>query len=118
MVKYKKLLKKGDFYMIGLGKWACNVNSMFFSGEVKFTISDNNGEYDFEIEIPGVDIPDFTLNSIEEDDETLTILAETSLLPGKEAEVVINFDDDTFDGFLKVPFIGKVKFKDGHRIEE
>ena len=104
--------------MIGLGKWACNVSSMFFSGEVKFTISDNEGEYGFEIEIPGVDIPDFTLNSVEEDDETLTILAGTSLLPGKEAEVVINFDEDSFDGFIKVPFIGKVKFKDGHKIEE
>lgn len=104
--------------MIGLGKWACSVNSMFFSGEVKFTISDNDGEYDFEIEIPGVDLPDFTLNSVEEDGETLTILAGTSLLPGKEAEVVINFDEDTFDGFIKVPFVGKVKFKDGHKIEE
>ncbi len=104
--------------MIGLGKWACNVNSIFFSGEVNFTISDNDGEYDFEITIPGIDLPDFTLNSVEEDDDTLTILAGTSILPGKEAEVVITFDEDIFSGFIKAPFIGKIKFKDGHKIEE
>ena len=31
---------KGDFKMIGLGNWACNVNTMFFTGEVKFKIFD------------------------------------------------------------------------------
>ena len=38
--------------MIGLGKWACNVNTMFFSGEVKIKVFDNNGEYGFELDIP------------------------------------------------------------------
>ncbi len=104
--------------MIGLGNWACKVNSMFFSGEVKFTISDNDGEYDFAIELPGIELPDFALNSVEEDDDTLTIIASTSIIPDKEAEVVLTFDEDEFDGFLKVPFLGKIKFKDGHRIEE
>lgn len=103
--------------MIGLGKWACNVSSMFFSGEVKFIISDNEGNYDFAVDMPGIDIPDFTLNKVEEDGETLSVFAETSLLPGKEIEVVINFDGDTFDGFLKIPFLGKIKFKDGHKAE-
>ena len=102
--------------MIGLGNWACKVNSMFFSGEVTFTISDNDGEYGFEITLPGIELPDFTLNSVEEDDDTLTIIASTSILPDKEAEAVLTFDGDEFDGFLKVPFLGKIKFKDGHRI--
>lgn len=102
--------------MIGLGNWACKVNSMFFSGEVTFTISDNDGEYGFEITLPGIELPDFTLNSVEEDDDTLTIVASTSILPDKEAEAVLTFDGDEFDGFLKVPFLGKIKFKDGHRI--
>ena len=44
----KKTKIKGEFFMIGLGNWACKVNSMFFSGEVKFTISDNDGEYGFD----------------------------------------------------------------------
>ena len=102
--------------MIGLGNWACKVNSMFFSGEVKFTISDNDGEYGFEISIPGIELPDFAVKSIEEDNDTLTVVATTSILPDKEAEAVITFDEDEFDGFLKVPFLGKIKFKDGHRI--
>ena len=31
--------------MIGLGKWACSVDSMFFSGDVALTVIDKNGEY-------------------------------------------------------------------------
>mgnify|MGYP006051039915 FL=1 len=104
--------------MIGLGKWACNVNTMFFSGEVKINIFDNNGAYGFEIDIPGIQVPDVTVKSVEEDDDTVNAVVETSLLPGKDIELTINFDGDEFDGFLKIPYIGKVKFKDGHRIEE
>ena len=55
--------------MIGLGNWACKVNSMFFSGEVKINIFDNNGTYGFEIDIPDVDIPDIDIKKVEEDDE-------------------------------------------------
>ncbi len=104
--------------MIGLGKWACSVNTMFFSGEVKFTVFDNNGEYGFELDIPGIQIPDITIKSVEEDDDTINAVVQTSLLPGKDIELNASFDDDEFDGFLKIPFIGKVKFKDGHRIAE
>ncbi len=62
--------------MIGLGKWVCNVDSMFYRGEVFFTISDNNGQYAFDLTF-----------------ET----------------------DDTFTGLVKIPFIGKIKLKDGRR---
>ena len=37
--------------MIGLGKWACSVDTMFFSGDVVLNVVDKNGEYDFEIEL-------------------------------------------------------------------
>ena len=104
--------------MLGLGKWACNVNTMFFSGEVKINIFDNNGEYGFEIDIPGIQVPDITVKSVEEDDDTVNAVVQTSLLPGKDIEMTVTFDEDEFDGFLKIPFIGKVKFKDGHRIAE
>ncbi|MBQ2848149.1 MAG: hypothetical protein IJO03_07075 [Clostridia bacterium] len=104
--------------MIGLGKWACNVNTMFFSGEVKLDVFDNNGSYGFNVDIPGVQIPDITVKSVEEDDDTVNAVVETSLLPGKDIELTVTFDGDEFDGFLKIPFIGKVKFKDGHRIAE
>lgn len=104
--------------MIGLGKWACNVNTMFFSGEVKINIFDNNGSYGFELDIPGIQIPDITVKSVEEDGDTINAVAQTSLLPGKDVELTVTFDGDDFDGFLKIPFIGKVKFRDGHRIAE
>ncbi len=104
--------------MIGLGKWACKVNTMFFSGEVKIRIFDNNGEYGFELDIPGVQIPDITIKSVEEDDDTVNAVVQTSLLPDKDIEMTVTFDEDEFDGFIKVPFIGKIKFKDGHRVEE
>ena len=104
--------------MIGLGKWACSVNTMFFSGEVKINIFDDNGSYGFELDIPGIQVPDITVKSVEEDDDTVNAVVQTSLLPGKDIEMTVTFDEDEFDGFLKIPFIGKVKFKDGHRVEE
>jgi len=104
--------------MIGLGKWACNVNTMFFSGEVKIKVFDNNGSYGFELDIPGITVPDITIKEIKEEDDTIYAVTQTSLLPGKDIELTITFDGDTFDGFLKIPFVGKVKFKDGHRIAE
>ena len=35
---------------------------------------------------------------------------------GKDAELDIDFDDDSFTGILKIPFIGKIKLKNGHRV--
>jgi len=102
--------------MLGLGKWACNVNTMFFSGEVKLEVVDNNGEYGFELDLPDVDVPDIEIKKVEEDDDTINATVATSLLPGKDIELSITFDDDTFDGFIKIPFLGKVKLKDGRRI--
>ena len=104
--------------MIGLGKWACTVNTMFFSGEVKIKVFDDNGKYGFELDLPDVDIPDFDFKSIEEDDDSITAVVQTSLLPGKDIEFYIEFDGDEFDGYVKIPILGKVKFKDGHRIIE
>jgi len=104
--------------MIGLGKWACNVNTMFFSGEAKLNIFDNNGSYGFELEVPGVTVPDILVKKIEEDDDTITAVVQTSLLPDKDIDLTVTFDGDEFDGFVKIPFLGKVKFKDGHRIAE
>ncbi|MBQ8015204.1 MAG: hypothetical protein IJ264_03345 [Clostridia bacterium] len=102
--------------MIGLGTWACNVNTMFFSGEAKIRVFDDNGNYGFELEVPGVTVPDITIKKIEEDDDTIYAVIQTSLLPDKDIELTVTFDGDEFDGFVKIPFLGKVKFKDGHRV--
>ena len=102
--------------MIGIGKWACSVNTMFFSGDVEFDIFDNNGEYGFNIDIPGVKIPDIRVKEVEEDDDSITATVETSLLEGKDITLFVTIDGDTFDGYLKVPFFGKVKLKNGRKI--
>lgn len=104
--------------MIGLGSWVCSVNSMFFSGEVKFKVFDDNGKYGFEIDIPGISVPDIDVKEVIEEDNTISATVQTSILAGKDINLFVEFEDDTFEGYLKIPFIGKVKFKDGHKIEE
>ena len=104
--------------MIGLGKWACSVNTMLFSGEVKFDIFDDNGKYGFNIDLPGIKVPDITIKEVIEDDDTINATVTTSLLDGKEVNLVVTIDGDTFDGYLKVPMFGKIKLKNGRRITE
>ncbi len=101
--------------MVGLGKWACTVDSMFFRGEAVVNILEKDGSYDFELELPGIDIPEYTIKSIEVTEDTLSAVVSVAML-GKDAQLDIDFDDESFTGILKIPFIGKIKLKDGHRI--
>ncbi|MBR2869164.1 MAG: hypothetical protein IKB88_08925 [Clostridia bacterium] len=102
--------------MIGLGRWACSVNTMFYSGDVDFEIFDNNGKYGFKLNVPDVNVPDVTVKSVEEDDDTITATIETGVFPGKDITLVVTLDDDTFDGYVKVPMFGKIKLKNGRKI--
>ena len=68
-------------------------------------------------------LPDFVKEAsmpeqkeVEEDDDSITATVETSLLEGKDITLFVTIDDDTFDGYLKVPFFGKVKLKNGRKI--
>lgn len=101
--------------MIGLGKWVCHVDTMFFKGDAYIRVFDNNGEYGFELSLPDMDIPEVVIKDVKEDGNTLTATANVDLLPGKDIDVRLTFDGDTFEGLLKVPFIGKIKLKDGRR---
>ena len=104
--------------MTGLGKWICSVNTIFFSGDVKFEIFDNDGEYGFRIEIPDVKAPEIIVKDVEEDDDSITVTAETSLLPGKDVVLFLEFDedDDTCEGYVKVPMVGKIRLRNGKKI--
>jgi len=102
--------------MIGLGTWQCGVDSMFFKGEVTFNIVDNNGEYGLDIEMSDKDIPKFEVGKIVEADNTLTVTCQNSMLPGKDMTAFLEFNGDTFEGYTKIPFVGKVKYKDGKKI--
>lgn len=103
--------------MTGLGKWICSVNTIFFSGDVKFKISDNDGEYGFSIDIPDIKAPEIIVKDVDEDDDEITVTAETSLLPGKDVVLFLEFDDDTCEGYVKVPMVGKIKLRNGRKID-
>ena len=103
--------------MIGIGKWLCKVNSMFYRGEVTLNIADNNGEYDITLEIDAdFDMPDYKIYDVTTEGNTVTAKAEVSLLPGKVVDVSFSIENDVLTGILKVPFMGKIKVTDGHKI--
>jgi len=97
------------------GKWACTVDSMLFRGEAMVNIFEKDGSYDFELELSGVDIPEYTVKSVDIGENHLKAVINIAML-GKDAELDIDFDDDSFTGILKIPFIGKIKLKNGHRV--
>ncbi len=104
--------------MIGLGKYKTSINNMFFKGDAIFELENDNGKYELELELIGADfdIPDFELKDVTEDGETLLAKAVTSLLPGKEIDISLTFENDKCNGFIKIPFVGKVKIKDAVKI--
>lgn len=102
--------------MIGLGTWQCSVDTMFFKGDATIRIFDNNGEYGLDLSIPDVDIPEIEVKEVVEEGNSLTATARISLLPGKDVQVYVEFEETTFDGYIKVPFIGKIKLKNGKKI--
>lgn len=102
--------------MIGIGTWQCSVDTMFFSGTAEIRVFDKNGEYGFELKVPGVDIPNIDVKEVQEEGNTINAVATTDMLPGKDINISLEFDNDTFTGFLKVPFLGKIKIKDGKKI--
>ncbi len=103
--------------MIGLGKWGGRVDTIFFKGDVVLIIADKDGQYDFDIELNAdIDIPDFRFYDIVEEGNTLKGKGEVSLLPGKVIDAELTFNGDTMDGFLKIPYVGKIKIKDGKKI--
>ena len=90
---------------------------MFFKGEAVFEIDFKNNNYELEIEIDDADFDmDVTITEFEEDDDTLDAKATVAILPGKEIDVHLTFDDDGCNGYLKIPFVGKIKIKDAVRI--
>lgn len=104
--------------MIGLGTWECRVSTMFYKGTARVKVFDNNGEYGFEIYVPDFEVPDIKLISAEEDGNHVDAVVQVSLLPGKNINLSVDFDGDIITGFVKVPMLGKITLKDGHRVEE
>ena len=103
--------------MVGIGKWLAHVDTMFFTGDAVICVSDNNGEYAFDLELPSdMDIPEFKIYGITEDGNTLNAKASVELLQGKEIDLSFTFEGDTASGFIKIPYIGKIKIKEAKKI--
>ncbi|MDR1629472.1 MAG: hypothetical protein LBS36_04570 [Oscillospiraceae bacterium] len=103
--------------MIGIGKWAGRVDTIFFKGDVTIVIKDVDGQYDFDIELnANMDIPEFKFYDIVEEGNTLSGKGEVSLLPGKVIDANLTFEGDTMQGFLKIPYVGKIKIKDAKKV--
>ena len=103
--------------MIGLGKWTGDIDTSLLSGSATVEISDNNGEYDFSITVPSLKkLPNFRVFDIKEDGNQLSGKAEVDLMGKMIVDVCVEIDGDTFTGFFKVPFIGKIEIKNGRKI--
>ncbi len=107
--------------MIGLGKWqgTVNVQILKFSGDVFITISDNEGAYNVDIQLPQqLEKVKLRFDSIEEVGESSLKGKGKLLTPaGRELafEAGVDFNDDEMSGYLKIA-IANIKIKNGHRI--
>ena len=98
-------------------KYTAKINNMFFKGDAVFGITYTNGKYDMEIDLEGADFEmPIEITEATEDGDTLMAKATTQLLPDKEIDILLTFENDVCNGYLKIPFIGKIKIKDASRV--
>jgi len=105
--------------MLGLGTWKFSVDTMFYRGDAKVIIGEKDGGYTVDVDIPVMDeMPAFTFGGLEVEDNTITGTAtiDLDMMRGKEIPFSVTFDGDSATGFLKVPFLGKIKLNDGVRV--
>lgn len=98
-------------------KYKAKINNMFFKGDAVFGITRTDGKYGMEIDLDGADydIP-VEITEVIEDGDMFIANATTSLLPGRTVDITLSFENGKCNGFLKIPFIGKVKIKDAVKI--
>lgn len=104
--------------MLGIGKYKAQINNMFFKGEAIFELIDKGGKYDIQIELEDkdIDMPAIVIEEASAEDNTLIAKATSPEFPGKAVDISLTFEDDKCNGFLKIPFVGKVKIKDAVKI--
>lgn len=103
--------------MIGLGKWTGDIETSVISGSAVVDIKNNNGEYDFSVSVPSVEkLPDFKVYDIYESGNCLSGKADISLMGKMTLDIAVEINGDTFTGYIKVPFLGKIEIKNGRKI--
>ena len=102
--------------LLGEGKWKFQLDTMFYRGDAFMTVGSKDGEYDIKIELVDMSVPDFSYEQLQAEENTVTGIAHTDLLKGKDLPFSVTFENDTANGYLKVPFMGKIKLKDGEKI--
>ena len=104
--------------MIGLGKYKVKIDHMFYNGIAVFELKDDDSTYKIDIELENDDfnLPDIELKDVIEEVDTLIAKAYIDEFPGKAIDVTLTFNGDKCNGFLKIPFVGKIKIKDAVKI--
>ena len=103
--------------MLGLGKWKFDLKTMIYTGEAQIELYDNNGQYGLRILKPEMETPQITVKELVEKDDTIKAVISVSLLPHSNLTLVFQFTDNTVEGYVKVPFLGKIPIK-GVRIDD
>ncbi|MCH5191797.1 MAG: hypothetical protein J1F23_06485 [Oscillospiraceae bacterium] len=103
--------------MIGLGKWTGDIDTSFAKGTAIVDVTESGGKYAFKVSVPGAaNLPDFSVFDIKESGNNLSGKARVEIMGGITVDVAVTFHGDTFDGSLKVPFLGSIPIKNGRRI--
>ncbi len=102
--------------MLGLGKWEVPVNTMFFKGTAKITVTQDNGKFDFKFEVPGFDVPQMDISNLKIDGDFLSADATCEMLKGKMLHTEVTFYENTCKGFVKGPMGIKININ-GTRVE-
>lgn len=103
--------------MIGLGKWTGEIETSMISGSAIVDIREKNGEYDFSVTVPSLKkLPNFKVYDIKEEGNRLSGKADVELMGKMTVDISVEIHGDTFTGYLKVPFFGKIEIKNGKKI--
>ncbi len=103
--------------MIGIGVWECVIDTIYWKGTARMTIAGDNGKYLFDFTVPDIDLPVINMDNVTEvGGNTLTATATTDAFPGQEAELYLEFGENAFTGYGKVPMLGKIPIKNGRKV--
>jgi len=102
--------------MVGLGKWKFYVKTRFYSGDAFLIVGEKNGEYEIFADLASGKRTDFRFSKLQAQGNTITGVAQHSLLQGNMLPFSMTFEDGSASGSLDVPFVGMIKFSDAEKV--